>query len=126
MISFAGGFTQSDRDIAENLGFVPGPGIKEMLAQNLSPTAGTVQLVANPADGLRWQHLAHKPEEIMPVKSQAILTKKPVEDLSIAFTTMVLHCPGLLGSKWIGADAGESSEEELKDDVEAARIPKCV
>ena len=114
-------FTQSDRDIAENLGFVPGPGIKEML-RKLITNGGTVQLVANPADGLEMATLlAHKPEEIMRLlKVKLSLDEKPVEDLSIAFANNGAALSGPWGLNGLGADAGESSEEELKDDVEAA------
>ncbi|MCP5427842.1 MAG: hypothetical protein H6964_02695 [Chromatiaceae bacterium] len=79
-------FTQSDNQIARDLGFVPGPGIKSLL-RKLIASGGTVHLTANPAGDMDPGTLsAYKPEDILRLLNVAVsMDGKPVEDLSFAF-----------------------------------------
>lgn len=100
-------FAQPDSHIARDLGFSPGPGIKNLL-RNLITNGGTVHLTANPADDLDPATLlAYKPEEILRLLDVDVyLDGKPVEDLSFAFAP----------SGTFGLVRGETGAQNSMDD----------
>ena len=114
-------FSQSDSQIAGNLGFAPGPGLKEML-RKLVTNGGRVQLMANPVDNLDQATLAaYKPEDIMRLLHVRIsLDEKPVEDLSFAFAAdgAALSRSSVPGG--FGIDSQDSVEASALGDSDAA------
>ncbi|MCP4286328.1 MAG: hypothetical protein GY792_18095 [Gammaproteobacteria bacterium] len=110
-------FTQPDKLIARGLGFVPGPGIQEML-RTLLTKGGLVQLTANPPDDLDPATLfAYKPEDIVNLLDiELSLDDKPVRDLSMSF---VADGAALSGLREFGLSNRNLAEDATSDDSEA-------
>ena len=79
-------FDQSDSRYARELGFIPGPGIREML-ESLISKGGELAVSANPSMELDPMVLAlSKPEDVIEMLGiELTLNDKPVQDLSIEF-----------------------------------------
>lgn len=113
-------FNQSDNEIARNLGFVPGPGIKQML-RKLVTDGGTVQLKANPPDSLDPATLsAYKTEDLMRLlKVKISLDDKPVKDLRISFVSEGEALSGPLNLSGFGIGTQDSAAGKPSDDSDA-------
>jgi hypothetical protein len=79
-------FDQSDSRYARELGFIPGPGIREML-ESLISKGGQLAMTANPSMELDPMVLAlSKPEDVIEMLGiELTLDDKPVKDLSMEF-----------------------------------------
>lgn len=109
-------FAQSDNQIASDLGFAPGPGIKSLL-RKLIANGGTVHLTANPADDMDPGTLsAYKPEDILRLLNvEVYMDGKPVEDLSFAFAPSGPFTEGDTGAQ-------DSMDDIKPDGTEAEAI----
>lgn len=111
-------FGRSDAYFNSNLGFVPGPGLREML-QNLLTGGGVVQISASPPGDLDpSQLLAYQPQQMVDLLGISVAyNDKPVTDLSMRFSSPGERLSSVPGWSGFGFGEPEPAEETSVNDA---------
>ncbi|MCB1759687.1 MAG: hypothetical protein KDI68_07895 [Gammaproteobacteria bacterium] len=102
-------FTRSEAYFQSNLGFVPGPGLRDML-QSLLTVGGVVQISAAPGELDPGQLFAYQPQQLIEMFGVSVAyNDNPVTDLSMQFAATADNVPAF--PAWPGLETPPAEPE---------------